>query len=121
MLPAQSDEDCKRERQLDTDGVITLWSECGDIGRCKHENGACVAASDADCRASAMCKEHGSCSDVGALCGPKSDADCQGSEGCTKYSWCTFMPGIPTGGCLECYGDRCVDAYSASWIAKPAD
>lgn len=63
---------------------------CTDVGLCTTEGGMCVAASDDDCRPSAVCRQKGYCAAQGGKCVASSDQDCKQSEWCKQYGMCSL-------------------------------
>lgn len=63
-------------------------TQCTDDGLCTAKDAACVATSDADCKASYGCKARGPCSAKNGVCVVGSDADCEQSEACAKQKYC---------------------------------
>jgi hypothetical protein len=53
------------------------------------ETTLCIAADDADCKASRFCKLQGDCALTGEECKPKDDADCAKSERCKLTGNCS--------------------------------
>ena len=68
--------------------------DCKKEGKCVTQQGKrCVAGSDADCRASELCRVAGACFAVNRVCQAKSDDDCKKSENCRKSGACGFYEG----------------------------
>lgn len=63
-------------------------TQCKAYGRCTAKDGVCLAASDAECKASYDCKERGPCTAKEGACVVGGDADCKQSEACAKDKYC---------------------------------
>ncbi|MBW2524977.1 MAG: hypothetical protein JRI23_12405 [Deltaproteobacteria bacterium] len=61
---------------------------CTGFGKCTARDGACVAASDSECKQSYDCKQRGPCSAKDGVCVVGGDADCQQSAACAKEKQC---------------------------------
>ena len=80
--PATSAADCAKP--AGTRNIVP----CKATGRCTAREGRCVAAQDADCRASADCEGLGLCSAANGRCVASKVADCQGSVVCKRLGHC---------------------------------
>ena len=61
---------------------------CTDEGKCSVKEGACVAASDDDCKKGDICTSKGACTAKDGACVVGGDADCKQSEACKKEGFC---------------------------------
>ena len=61
---------------------------CGSFGKCTAKDGACVAASDAECEQSYDCRQRGPCSAKNGACVVGGDEDCEQSVACAKEKYC---------------------------------
>jgi hypothetical protein len=83
----------------DENRYCTKSPDCTEHGKCKKGEGAsgCVAASDADCKASDGCKQKGKCTAKDGKCSALTDADCKDSQLCSVSKFCQSFDG----GCVD--------------------
>ena len=99
--PCINSNDCKhygkcktamgRTCAVSSDADCRASTVCRDYGACAKRDGVdyCVASSDADCRASKACRYLGTCvKGDGLSCVANSDADCRASKACLGYGYC---------------------------------
>ena len=55
---------------------------CAEYGRCGYKDGACIAIADEDCKKAGQCSGHGLCTLRGDACIAATDADCAGNFFC---------------------------------------
>jgi eukaryotic-like serine/threonine-protein kinase len=79
--------------RLTEDACQSESSSCRLHGRCKAQNGACVAASSADCEVSAICRIAGRCAAEGDACIAASDDHCETAEICKRDGACSAREG----------------------------
>ncbi len=97
---------CRKQTEDPPPAFLGFWPQCdqdcaaaADVGHCQRKGhcavheGACVAISDADCRASLFCKLHGRCARLGDRCVAACDTDCAKSEGCGRAGDCVLADG----------------------------
>ena len=85
-----------------TDGACVATSDaecrasqgCRWLGLCAARGGRCVAADGASCRFARVCGENGRCAPVSGECRATSDADCRASLMCRKIGWCSVQDGL---------------------------
>lgn len=97
-LACAEDRTCQTRLTIDCRGRVEV---CGTEGRCTGQNGRCVAASNADCKASSRCKNEGRCSAKEGKCSAETREDCR--ELCAALGRCTPV----NGGCDAASDDEC--------------
>jgi hypothetical protein len=96
----RDDRDCEQSLACKETGACKLIDDkcrkscaehpdCKSEGTCTLRGGACVRASDADCRQTFGCARRGLCSFDGGFCVAKTDEDCRGSKECAQLGRCT--------------------------------
>ena len=63
-------------------------ADCSSDGRCTVKDGACVAASNEDCKKGYICNGKGACTAKDGKCTVGGDADCQQSDACKSQGYC---------------------------------
>jgi hypothetical protein len=61
---------------------------CGADGLCTAKEGACVAASDDECKKAYICTNNGACTAKDGKCTVGGDGDCKQSQACAKQGFC---------------------------------
>lgn len=89
VVPIAGDADCHRPAVPGHDG-----SPCATEGRCRARDGRCVAVSEADCRASWICREEGLCAWEGDRCLAATDAMCRDAPACRDEGACAREHGL---------------------------
>jgi hypothetical protein len=89
-------------------------AECTNFGKCTAKEGACVAASDEDCKKSFDCKERGPCTAKDGACIVGGDADCRQSTACTKDKFCVAKGN----NCVMSDADRAIKEAAAAAAPK---
>jgi len=88
---ASQDMETQRQKTI-TDCAST--PACQAYGNCTVTlKNTCTAASNADCRQSAVCQNDGLCTAVAGMCRAGSKAECQASTGCQTHGYCEWSNG----------------------------
>lgn len=90
-------------RKAAADSKCRHSSSCTDWGKCSASaSGACIATSNADCKASRHCRENDYCawSKLGNSCrtAGASDTECRKHNRCYDFGWCTSRHGACVAG-----------------------